>query len=82
MRSKSRDFQLYTVVNDYLANINIDIKNLKNSKPMFVEEMALFVEAIEKGDISTDSAEDGVAVMKILDAIYESGETGHEVIIK
>ena len=49
---------------------------------MFVEEMALFVEAIEKGDISTDSAEDGVAVMKILDAIYESGETGHEVIIK
>ena len=73
---------LYTVVNDYLANINIDIKNLKNSKPMFVEEMALFVEAIEKGDISTDSAEDGVAVMKILDAIYESGATGHEVIIK
>lgn len=73
---------LYTEVNDYLADIKIETKNLKNSRPMFVEEMALFVEAIEKGDISTDSAEDGVAVMKILDAIYESGETGHEVIIK
>ena len=27
-------------------------------------------------------AEDGVALMKILDAVYESAATGHEVIIK
>ena len=73
---------LYTEVNDYLADIAIDTKNFKKARPMFVEEMAQFVNAIINGDTSTDSAEDGIAVMKILDAIYESAATGHEVIIK
>lgn len=73
---------LYTNLNDYLTDASIDIKNLKNSKPMFTEEMSRFVDAIINNDVSTDSAEDGIIVMKILDAIYESAATGHEVIIK
>ena len=28
------------------------------------------------------TAEDGLEIMKIIDAIYESARTGHEVIIK
>ena len=72
---------LYTEINDYMADVNIDIQRLKNSRSNFVAEMADFVDAIATGRTDTESAEDGVAVMQILDAIYESARTGHEVVI-
>ena len=73
---------LYTEINDYLTDVAISTDNFKGAKPMFVAEMSHFVDAIINGDVSTDSAEDGIVVMKILDAIYESARTGHEVVIK
>lgn len=72
---------LYTETNGFLTDTVIDTANLKNSRPLFVEEMARFADAVAKNDLSADSSDDGIAVMKILDAIYESAATGHEVII-
>ena len=73
---------LFTETNGYLTDMKISTKNMKNVEPaMFVAEMQAFTDAVERGDVSTDSAEDGIAVMKILDAIYRSAETGHEVVI-
>lgn len=73
---------LYTETNGYLTDMKIKTKKLKGVEPaMFVAEMQAFTDAVERGDVSTDSAEDGIAVMKILDAIYRSAETGHEVVI-
>ena len=37
--------------------------------------------AVKNGTECRAKAEDGIAVMKILDAIYESARTGHEVIL-
>ena len=49
---------------------------------MFDKEIRHFVDCVETGCECRNPAEDGVVVMRILDAIYESGRTGHEVILK
>ena len=49
---------------------------------MFVAEMAHFVDCALNGTECIAKAEDGIVVMKILDAVYESARTGHEVTIE
>lgn len=73
---------LYTETNGYLTDMVIDTANLKNAVPQFQAEMQDFVNRVAAGDTDTANAEDGIAVMKILDAIYESAATEHEVIIE
>lgn len=73
---------LYTEMNDYLSDVVIDTDNLKSSKPAFCTELEQFVNCIAEGKPTDAGADDGVVVMKILDAIYESAKSGHEVIIK
>ncbi len=71
----------YSEMNGYLVDIKPDTQNMKASNDMFVNEMAHFVDCILHGTPCQATAEDGVWVMKILEAIYESGRTGHEVLI-
>lgn len=49
---------------------------------IFDREVAHFVDCIQNGVECRCPAEDGLEVMKILDAIYKSAETGENVIIK
>ena len=70
------------MVNDYLADITPDIENYIDHKEQFTAEMAHFVDCCLNGTECNASAEDGLEIMKILDAIYESARTGHEVVIK
>lgn len=74
--------KIYTEVNDYLADITPDIANRKNAKDLFVTEMEHFVNCALGKEECIATAEDGLEIMKIIDAIYESARTGHEVIIK
>ncbi len=78
----SSGVKLYTECNDFLADVNVHTANYKDSEDSFVAEMAHFVDCVANGTECRAKAEDGIMVMKILDAIYESGRTGHEVIIK
>lgn len=73
--------KIYTEYNDFLADINVDTKNYKKSEDMFVAEMAHFVDCVANGTECRAKAEDGIEVMKILDAIYLSAKTGHEVVL-
>ena len=77
----SNGVKLYTTVNDYMADIDVKTANLKGGKDMFVAEMSHFIDCVKNGTECRAKAEDGIAVMKILDAIYESARTGHEVIL-
>ena len=77
----SSGVKLYTTVNDYMADIDVKTANLKSGQDMFVAEMAHFIDCVKNGTECRAKAEDGIAVMKILDAIYESARTGHEVIL-
>lgn len=49
---------------------------------IFIKETRHFLTCIKDNAPCMCPAEDGVWLMKILDAIYESARTGHEVIIK
>ena len=73
---------IYTVVNDYLADVTPQIKPPADPLGMYVDEMAHFVDCALNGTPCTATAEDGLVVMQILDAIYESARTGHEVVIE
>lgn len=77
----SSGVKIYSEYNDYLADINIQTNGLKDGQDMFVAEMAHFVDCVANGTECRAKAEDGIQVMKILDAIYESARTGHEVIL-
>lgn len=82
MNLDGKDLKIYTVVNDFLADITPQTQYYVDSQEMFTAEMAHFVDCCLNGTPCNASAEDGLEVMKILDAIYESGRTGHEVVIE
>lgn len=49
---------------------------------IFNKEIGHFIDCIQTGQACICPAEDGLWLMKILDAIYESSRTGHEVSIQ
>lgn len=68
--------------NGYLANTNpILSPESYDFEHNFNEEIRHFVDCIENGTPCINPGEDGVEIMKILDAIYQSGELGHEVVL-
>ena len=82
MNLNGKNTKLYTEVNDFLADVALDTENLADSCDMFEAEMRHFVDCALNGTECIAPAKDGLEVMKILDAIYESAKTGHEVCIK
>lgn len=74
--------KIYGEYNDFLADINVNTKYYKEHADLFDQEMAHFVDCVLNGTECRAKAEDGIVVMKILDAIYKSAETGHEVILE
>lgn len=77
--SLAGDPKFYMEMNDFMVDVTPDIKNLKDGKPMFEAEMNHFIDCVSKRTPCLAPAEDGIVIMKILDAIYESARTGHEV---
>ena len=82
MNLNGQGSKIYTEVNGFLADITPDTANYIYSDNMFEAEMRHFVDCCLNGTKCIATSEDGLEVMKILDAIYESARTGHEVIIK
>lgn len=82
MNLNGTDLKIYTVVNDFMADISPKTENYIHSAEMFTAEMAHFTDCCLNGTECLASAEDGLEVMRILDAIYESARTGHEVVIR
>lgn len=75
--------EIYTVSEDYLMDMtprytedeNVFDANFKN-------ETAHFIDCITNGTKCLNPIEDGVELMRILDAIYESAKIGREVVIE
>ena len=78
----SPDFELYTEINNYLANVSLNKPSALSFDGLFENEIDYFVESLINDRDLSSIAEDGCTLMKILDAIYESAATGHEVTIK
>ena len=75
------EFKLYTEMNDYLADVSLASDTAFDFDGAFQNEIYAFIDAAKGIAPVKATAEDGVALMKILDAIYASAETGHEVVI-
>jgi predicted dehydrogenase len=73
--------KLYTNVNGFLSDVNVNVSNYKEANDCFDAEMLHFIRCARGEEECRATAEDGLVVMKILDAIYKSAECGHEVIL-
>lgn len=76
------EFELYTEMNNYLANVNLNTPTALSFDGLFENEIDYYVDALISDKDLSSIAEDGLTLMKILDAIYESARLGREVTIK
>ena len=73
--------EIFTDENGYLVDLSFNKDTSLSFDGLFCREMDHFVDCVMNGTPCRAPAEDGVEIMKILDAIYESARTGHEVVI-
>lgn len=77
----SPELEMYTEINGYMADVNLCAPTALSFDGLFQGEIDHFVECILDGASCRAPAEDGIMIMRILRAIYESAETGHEVLL-
>lgn len=77
----SPELEIYTETNGYLSNLTLEKETALSFNGLFQNEINHFVDCIVNGTPCKAPAEDGIALMRILDAVYESAKTGHEVIL-
>ncbi|MBO4429081.1 MAG: Gfo/Idh/MocA family oxidoreductase [Clostridia bacterium] len=78
----SPEFEIYTDLGGRFVNISPAANVQFDFTKAFNAEIKGFVDAATGKAPCVAPAADGVVLMKILDAIYESARTGHEVVIK
>jgi predicted dehydrogenase len=77
----SSDIEIYTERNGYLTDVSFHDKLDPDYYSIFFKEIDHFVDCIQNGTKCLCPAEDGLQIMRILDAIYRSAETKHEVLL-
>lgn len=75
------ELEMYSEINDYMANVELTTKTALTLEGIFEEEINHFADCVQNGVPCRAPAEDGVTLMSILDAVYESARTGHEVVL-
>ena len=74
--------ELYSEMNGYMTDMTLSgIETALDFDVIFQNEINHFVACLQNQATCIAPAEDGVMMMKILDGIYESARTGHEVVI-
>lgn len=71
--------EIYTDTCGSLTNITLNKPTALSFNGLFEREIDFFVDAVLNDKDVSSVAEDGVTVMKMLDAIYKSAETGADV---
>ena len=76
------ELELYAEENGYMTNMTLTAPTALSFENLFKNETDHFISCV-KGECECKApAEDGVELMAILDALYESARTGHEVVIR
>ena len=76
------ELEMYTEINGYMADVTLAAKTALDFNGLFQNEINHYVSRVKEGSTECLSpAEDGIEIMRILTAIYESAETGHEVVL-
>ncbi len=76
----SKGVELYNTTEGYLSNVTFAGKTAFNFDHAFKNEINNFIDHIINNTECRNPAEDGVEMMRILDAIYASAKSGHEII--
>ena len=76
------ELELFSTVNGHMNNVQLVTPTALSFDGLFENEIEHFVDCVANGTECKSPADDGITIMKILDAIYESAATGHEVVIK
>lgn len=76
------ELEIYSEINDYLTDITLDTKTALDFADLFQNEINHFISCIQGKAECISPSKDGVTIMAILDAIYESAKKGEEVKIK
>ena len=75
------ELEMYTEINDYMADVNLTVPTSLDFAGLFQNEIDHYVDCVINGTACKSPAADGIEIMKILDAVYESARTGHEVVL-
>ena len=75
------ELKIFSSMSGYMTNVELTRPTALSFEGLFQNEINHFVECVRTGCPCRNPAEDGVAIMKILDGIYESARTGHEIIL-
>jgi predicted dehydrogenase len=76
------ELRMFSEKNGYLTNIIPAHKTALSFDGLFEKEIRHFVDCVKGEAECISTAKDGIEVMKIIDAVYESAETKREVLIK
>ena len=79
--SLNPEFELYTEINNYLADVNLNMPTALSFDGLFENEINYFIDSLICDRDLSSIAEDGKTLMKMIDAIYLSAETGKEVVL-
>ncbi len=77
----SPELEIFSDLNGYMINSTFDIETALSFDDLFANEINHFVDCVTNKTECISPASDGITIMNILDAIYKSAETGHEVLI-
>lgn len=75
------ELKIYSTANGYMTDISLKAKTALEFSGLFQKEINHYVDCLLGNTECRSPAVDGYEMMKILDAIYESAATGHEVIL-
>lgn len=79
---KSENLKLFSDFHGYLTNTSFNMRMSMDYWDEFALEVKNFYGAIRGTEECLSPGEDGVEIMRVLEALYKSAETGHEVIIE
>jgi predicted dehydrogenase len=71
--------EVYGEWNGHMTNMTLETPTALSFDGLFESEISHFVACASRGIPCRNPARDGAVIMQILDAIYESARTGHEV---
>ncbi len=73
--------EIFTEMNNFMVDVGFAQSTGLSFDGLFKREIDHFVDCVLNGTPSRAPAADGVEIMRILDAVYESARTGHEIIL-
>lgn len=75
------EVEIYGEWNDHMTNVTLVTPSALSFQGLFENEINHFVQCVREGIPCRNPAQDGVDIMRILDAIYASAEKGHEIVL-